>query len=490
MGYIPLLVADVPAFPRSGGWQGWLEVSSRVMSGSTSQHEDLVAEKDPTRVRTVIDGVATVSEKLVLASDWRTTLSEVLATLGAIMGARRISHFDVEPQKHGRYLCSKSQEWIAVGSDLRSGAHGWARFEWADDSGGWAGSLQSREPIRNQVADLPEVERVVFEAEGVRSVLAHPIILDGRTLGLLRFDFQEEPPHPTSIEVGLASILVRQLAAAMLRSQKETNGLHSGQMMAMQRMAGGVAHDFNNILTVLGGSLDLSRLGLESGDPMRQTALSNLDNADRAIAQSSDLLRRLLEFSQSREGRPETIRPEEFIEGMRSGLEQVVGQAIKVVLEPGTSTARIRIDPIRMEQMLMCLAANARDSMPVGGSLRIRVSNAERVPFKGAFEADRADGGVSIFVDDNGTGMSKAVEERIFEPFFSTKPSGRGTGLGLVTVYTAVKGAGGRISVESTLGSGTTFRIDLPIATTPTGGEKSVGEESDAESSRHSRAGS
>lgn len=490
MGYVPLLAPDGPGFPRSAGCRVRLEVSSNAMSGPPSQSTDSMAEPDPTRVQAVVDGVATVSEKLALTSDWRTTLAEVLGLLGAVMEARRILHFDVEPVEHARSLCSSSREWIPEGSDLRLGAHGWTRFEWSGDSGGWAGPFQSKKPICSQVADLPEAERAVFETEGVRSVLAHPIIVDGRVVGLLRFDFHAERPHLTSIEAGLVGTLGRQLAAAMVRSQTETASLQSGQMMAMQRMAGGVAHDFNNILTVLGGSLELSRLGLESGDPMRQTALSNLENADRAIAQGSDLLRRLSEFSQSREGRPETIRPEEFIQGMRSGLQQVVGQGIKVVLEPGVSTARIRIDPVRMEQMLMCLAVNARDSMPIGGSFRIKVSDAERASVDGVFEAERPDGWVSIFVDDDGTGMSKIVEERIFEPFFSTKPSGQGTGLGLVTVYTAVKGAGGRISVDSALGIGTTFRIDLPTAAASTGAEERYGEDFDAESSSHSRFGS
>jgi two-component system cell cycle sensor histidine kinase/response regulator CckA len=143
-------------------------------------------------------------------------------------------------------------------------------------------------------------------------------------------------------------------------------------------------------------------------------------------------------------------------------LQQIVGRGITVMLDRGSLAAAIRIDPIRMEQMLMCLVVNGRDSMPEGGRLRIRVTSSgtrEEVPGAGTPESGKW---VSIFVDDDGTGMPASVEERIFEPFFTTRPAGQGAGLGLVTVHTAVKGAGGRISVDSMPGVGTTFRIDFP----------------------------
>ena len=430
----------------------------RVLSKPASQATKPVQM----RINSIVAAVSELTERLGGTRDWRSMLPEAMRILGIAIGADRILFVDLEHFADGQARCTGSIGWSVDGSELLPAEDDWVRFDLSGDFGRWLRSFQSNRPICSHLVDLPPDERIKLEPRTMKSVLAHPVIVNGEVGAFLRFDFHRSGYEPSSIEIELVGIVARQIATLMLQDRREAGDRHADKMIAMERMAGGVAHDLNNLLTVLGGALELSRLGLESGEPMRGKALKNLEHGDRAIAQTSDLLRRLLEFSQSREGRPETICPGDFISEMTPVLQQIVGRGITVMLNRGSLAAGVRIDPIRMEQMLMCLAVNARDSMPEGGRLRIRITSSGDGEESAGAGAPESGKWVSIFVDDDGTGMSESVEERIFEPFFSTRPAGQGTGLGLVTVHTAVKGAGGRISVDSMPGVGTTFRIDLP----------------------------
>ena len=414
------------------------------------------------RINSIVAAVSEVTERLGRQREWRSMLPEAMQILGIAIGADRILFSDLEHFTDGRCRCTRSVGWSLDGSALLPAEDDGDRFDLSSDFGRWLKSFKANRPICSHVVDLPRDERIRLESDEMKSVLAHPVMVNGEVGAFVRLDFCRNEHDRSSIEIELVGIVARQIATLMLQDQREVGQRHAEKMIAMERMAGGVAHDLNNLLTVLGGALGLSRLGLESGEPMRGKALKNLDHGDRAIVQTSDLLRRLLEFSQSREGRPETICPGDFISEMTPVLQQIVGRGITVMLDRGSLAAGIRIDPIRMEQMLMCLVVNGRDSMPEGGRLRIRVTSSGDGEESAGAGLPESGKWVSIFVDDDGTGMPASVEERIFEPFFTTRPAGQGAGLGLVTVHTAVKGAGGRISVDSMPGVGTTFRIDLP----------------------------
>ena len=432
------------------------------MSSLPPQSLSQPAESDQTKIKSFIDVVAKATERLGVAGDWRAALPEILETLGVVTEAERFLFCDVQKSGSGTHSCSCSVEWTRATGVAESADRGWRRLNFSSDLGPWINSFESNEPIWSRVSDLPVIERIMFDPEGIQSFVTYPVIVDGEVKAFLRLDFVAERQPVSPIAFQLIGIVTRQIAAVMSRSRRESTDRQAENMVVMGRMAGGVAHDLNNLLTVLGGALELSRLGLESGDPMRKTALGNLDHADRAMAQTTDLLRRLLEFSQVREGRPETLCPGDFIVAMKSVLQQLVGRAIEIIVDRDSLTDRVRIDPVRMEQMITCLVVNARDSMPEGGSLRITLSSGTDQGKNACLQGPGSEGWVSIRIVDDGTGMPPSVEERIFEPFFSTKAAGRGIGLGLVTVYTAVKGSGGRITVDSTPGSGTTFRIDLP----------------------------
>ena len=243
------------------------------------------------------------------------------------------------------------------------------------------------------------------------------------------------------------------------RKRLEEQLRQATKMEAVGRVAGGIAHDFNNLLTAIRGYSELALAGLDVADPVHGDVLQIKKSADRAAS----LVHELLTFSRRQFLQPTTLHLSSVIREMAGMLRSLLGEHIELVtiLDPGLGT--IEADPGGFEQVIMNLALNANDAMPEGGQLTILTENADVTD-----EDLRADPGakpgpcVVLTVRDTGHGMDKATVARIFEPFFSTKPQGQGTGLGLATVYGIVKQSGGAISVETEPGQGTTFRISLP----------------------------
>jgi two-component system, cell cycle sensor histidine kinase and response regulator CckA len=242
------------------------------------------------------------------------------------------------------------------------------------------------------------------------------------------------------------------------QKQLETQFRQSQKMEAVGLLAGGIAHDFNNLLTAVGGYAELLIEHLEPGDPRREHAVA----VKRAGARAAALTRQLLAFSRRQVLQPRVFNLNELVGEMSSLLRRLVGEDVEVVLRPAPALGTVRADPGQIEQVLMNLVVNARDAMPRGGRMTIRTENVEIDPFPGGDAASAPGSYVALSVSDTGIGMDDAVRARIFEPFFTTKAVGKGTGLGLSTVCGIVEQSGGRVEVESLLGSGTTLRVLLP----------------------------
>jgi len=227
------------------------------------------------------------------------------------------------------------------------------------------------------------------------------------------------------------------------------------------QLAGGVAHDFNNLLTVINGYGDLLLRKLKEGDPLRK----QVAEIRRAGEQGAALTRQLLTFSRGQMVESKPLNLNDLIAEHLAILQRLVGEDIEIETVPGPSLGLVMADPGRMHQVLMNLAVNARDAMPRGGKFTIRTANgdidaAESAAGRG-LESGRF---VLVQVSDTGTGIPKEIQDRIFDPFFTTKEPGKGTGLGLATVYGIVRHVGGSIAVRSEPGHGTTFDIYLPQA--------------------------
>jgi len=239
----------------------------------------------------------------------------------------------------------------------------------------------------------------------------------------------------------------------------QTQLVQSQKMEAVGRLAGGIAHDFNNLLTVITTSCDLLLEDLTASDPKREDVQQVRQAADGAAA----LTRQLLAFSRQQVLAPQIVNLGDVVYGVEKMLRRVIGEDVDLVTVLGPDVGAVKADVGQIEQVLMNLAVNARDAMPTGGKLTIETANVEHDPdYAREQEAAAVSRFVMLAVSDTGTGMDEATKARIFEPFFTTKELGKGTGLGLATVYGIVRQSGGFIWVYSEPGLGTTFKIYLP----------------------------
>jgi len=255
---------------------------------------------------------------------------------------------------------------------------------------------------------------------------------------------------------GLVSVF---LVDASERKTLEQQFAQAQKMQAVGQLAGGVAHDFNNILTAIIGNCDLLLEKLGAGDPAFQELNMIKQNAVRA----ANLTRQLLAFSRRQTLRPTVLKTTELVADLDMMLKRTLGEKVKLQIHHERGTGLIKADRSQMENVIINLAVNARDAMPDGGSLTIRTRNISEAESKdlGYSVVPPADY-VLIEVADTGTGIPKDIIGKIFEPFFTTKKVGEGTGLGLSTVYGIVKQTGGFIFPESEMGKGTVFKILLP----------------------------
>ncbi|NTW59749.1 MAG: response regulator [Nitrospirae bacterium] len=245
------------------------------------------------------------------------------------------------------------------------------------------------------------------------------------------------------------------------RQRLQVQLLQSQKMESIGRLAGGVAHDFNNILTAILSYAELSLMKLSEKDPLR----SHLISIQVASEKAATLTHQLLAFSRRQILEMKELDLNAIIRGLGDMLKRIIGEDMLLELKPGAAKSTVRADKGQIEQVLMNLAVNARDAMPSGGRLLIETADTgpddRCVPGYGEMKPGAY---VMLSVADTGTGMTAEVRERIFEPFFTTKELGRGTGLGLATVYGIVKQHGGYIVVSSEQDQGTTFRIYFPLS--------------------------
>ena len=288
-----------------------------------------------------------------------------------------------------------------------------------------------------QVPERAEVTWAVCNAYPVRNV-------DGRILQIV-VTFVDVTEHIRSEEA---------------RGQLESQLRQSQKMEAVGQLAGGIAHDFNNLLTVITGIADVAIRGVAADDPIRR----DLADIQRAGQRAAVLTRQLLAFGRKQTIVPQILSVRGLIDGMQPLLTRAIREDVRLVFDPGTAEGEVLADPGHIEQVLLNLALNARDAMPHGGTLTFKLEEVEiDAAFVRTHPGMHMGPHVRVDVRDTGTGMDDATRARIFEPFYTTKEPGQGTGLGLATVYGIVSQNGGAIEVESVIGVGTTFSVYLPL---------------------------
>jgi PAS domain S-box-containing protein len=237
------------------------------------------------------------------------------------------------------------------------------------------------------------------------------------------------------------------------------------KMEAVGQLAGGIAHDFNNLLTAIIGNGELLLREMELSDQRRLDVLE----INRAAHRAATLTRQLLAFSRKQILQPRLLGLNQVVTELSAMLRRVIGEHVELRLDLDPTLGPVLADPGQMEQVITNLAVNGRDAMPSGGTLTIRTANLDgaHVPHSGPDEGELLGPHVALAVSDTGVGMDDRTRARLFEPFFTTKELGRGTGLGLATVYGIVRQSGGHIRVHTRLHQGSTFTVYLPSAEGP-----------------------
>jgi PAS domain S-box-containing protein len=268
--------------------------------------------------------------------------------------------------------------------------------------------------------------------------------------------------HPLAFEGKEAMLVLAEDVTERKRLEQEL--IQAKKMEGIGRLAAGIAHDFNNLLTVVEGRSALLRDQLEAGSPLRHSVDEVLKAAERA----AELTRQLLAFSRQQVLQPRVVNLNSIVMEMGKLLRSLIGENIELVTRCAKDLGRIKADPSQLGQIIMNLAVNARDAMSTGGRLTIETANAHLDSAYAETRYQLTPGPyVLLAVSDNGMGMDEKTRSRVFEPFFTTKVQGKGTGLGLATVYGIVKQSGGYIWVYSEPGKGTTFKAYFPRIAEP-----------------------
>ena len=336
-------------------------------------------------------------------------------------------------------------EWLYVSPQVET-MFGFSAEEWLTDSRAWTKHVH------------PEDQNVVEAAErasqrGERFQAEYRIIRkDGRTIWVSDTAVVVEGSDAHPLMEGIIVDITE-------RKQLETQLQQARRMEAIGRLAGGIAHDFNNLLTIIKGYTELA-LNRPRISPELQADVERIEDASE---RASTLVRQLLAFSRRQVLQPKLLDLNSIVMGLDNLLRRLMDEDITMSTVPGKEIGTIKADPGQIEQVIMNLVVNARDAMPNGGRLTVETAN---VNLDEAYANDHATVRpgryVMLAVSDTGMGMSRGTVAHIFEPFYTTKESGRGTGLGLSTVYGIVKQSGGYIWVYSELGRGSSFKVYLP----------------------------
>ncbi len=307
---------------------------------------------------------------------------------------------------------------------------------------------RTHEPVENPLAKILQ-ERVTI-------ALSERTALASRNGAVSPIELSASPVKDESAGVRGAILVFRDVGK---RRQLEEQATHAEKMDAVGRLAGGVAGDFNNVLTVITGFAELLRAEVPASGPLRRFVDEIIYAGERATA----LTRHLLAFSRASTAQPRVIDVSGLAGAMEPMLRRLLGPGIELMVLSPPGLGRVRADPSQVEQAIVNLASNARDAMPQGGKLVIEIANADLEEGPASKNLGLAPGPyVMMAISDTGVGMDAATRSRLFEPFFTTKTPGKGSGLGLATVYGIVKQNGGQITVYSQPNCGSIFEIYLP----------------------------
>ncbi|HKI98411.1 MAG TPA: PAS domain S-box protein [bacterium] len=396
----------------------------------------------------------------VAVSLGHTTLDGKLVVIAAIR--------DVSPQIQAEQKLRESEErhrlLIEQASDgiFLSDAEGWYRD--VNPAGCQMLGYSREELLRLNLRDVAVPEDLARTPLRIDDLKAGKVVVIERLLRrkdgtVLPVEISAKALRDGQLQAIVRDITERRQAEEQLRNSEERLR-QSQKMEAVGHLAGGMAHDFNNMLQVVRGYAQL----LEREVAPKSAAARDIATIMQATEDASALTRQLLAFSRQRVVQKQDVDLLAVLNQQAKMLRRLIGEHIELHVAGPASPLRVHADPGLLQQVFLNLCVNARDAMPDGGELTIEVQHFQTAAALGGSASAATPGPyAAISVRDTGTGMSEQVREHLFEPFFTTKEAGKGTGLGLFTVYGIIKHHGGAIDVDSAPGMGTTFRIHLPL---------------------------
>jgi len=303
--------------------------------------------------------------------------------------------------------------------------------------------------------ELPSILEQIARGQSIEHYESTRVTKDGRHLNV---SISISPIRGPSGEITGASAIARDMTA---QKKSEEHLRRSQKMEAVGRLAGGVAHDFNNILSIINACIELLNDRIAPGSEPVQY----IDNIRKAAQRGASLTRQLLAFSRKQVIQPQILDLNERLHDIGKLLRPLMGDDVEILIVPKASSALVEMDPGQLDQVIVNLAVNARDAMPHGGKFILETNVVDLdEEFAAQYQSLKPGKHVLLSVSDNGGGMDSETASRIFEPFFTTKETGKGTGLGLATVYGIVKQSDGHVQVYSEVGHGTSFKIYIPSA--------------------------
>jgi two-component system, cell cycle sensor histidine kinase and response regulator CckA len=380
---------------------------------------------------------------------------------------------DVSERHAAEIALRESQEQLAFA--LEAGRMGTWDWDMREGSIRWSESLEMIVGIPkgsfggtyDAFAELVHPE----DRQTLRQALERATATDGEYVAECRMG----PPGRQTVQVVAQGRVVRDAFGEPVRlvgvaldvtARRELEGQlrHAQKMESVGRLAGGIAHDFNNLLTAITGHGDLLAQSLPAADPLQ----ADVAAINAAAARAATLTRQLLAYGRQSLMRPEPIDLNAVVSDIEPMIRRLIGEDIELRTELAPDLGWVQADAGQLDQVILNLVVNARDALSSGGSIVLSTANVERSAADlGDHPGAREGRYVSIAVSDNGVGIDEATLARIFEPYFTTKDRGRGTGLGLATVLGIVEQSGGHVDVKSAVGEGTSFRIFLPRQADP-----------------------
>lgn len=440
------------------------------------RHADLLIQRD-----LILRAVAVAAAQLLTAKRPERVMQSVLRELGRATRSNRASWLQKNPDGDLHPVVTLIAEWCDKTVPCRIDDPDLQTLDLrASGLMTWDQLLRQGQPVQRGSRDCSDSERTMLSAGEVQRILLLPVSLDRDWSGILAFDRCRDDRAWSTAEVGALQIAAETLAAALKRREAEIHReelqqqlAQSQKLEAVGQLAGGVAHDFNNMLQVIIGYCDIG-LSMDECGAVVKNILSEIRGAAR---RSADLSQQLLTFARRQRVQGLNLDLNHAIPETLTLLKRLVGDQITVHWQPAERPCPVRIDPAQLDQILANLMVNARDAIGSAGDIQISIRPGRIL----ADDSSESPGQeyVELQVRDDGCGMSPEVQARIFEPFYTTKGVGEGSGLGLSTVYGIVQQNKGQIFVKSQPGQGTTVSVILPLAKDTSAGLTRVRDGSD-----------